>query len=975
MKTKHLLFATALVASLAACTNDDFSFDKQQPVADGRPVVSDVKLNFTGEADTRLAFGKDGYAWEANDTIGALLMDNVKTLEEGKTWLEKYSLVGYIHTSYPFTYSAADQTWGCNTKMLEGNYFFAFPWESYEGQRKVRHLLTKQEQNGVKGSVVAESYAKNQFFIGYAQIKAGTNAKDALTDVHMTSLLGGVQLRIVNTGTQTYHINKIVLKGTGIQSELTFDPTNADYKVEGVDFNLSSEVGEDTFNYANYTDNKTDVYTKGGDYVFVEGEGYNREDALRAVVAASGDANSAQLIINGTSEERALVSTKDNAKAVAYALIMANAHKPSTGDLTLDIYTDEGMVSGIDLTKINTADGNKYLATTDSKVEEISPAVSNTIKVQIDDNSFAIPTEMDVFDGEDLLQFIKWNATVTGARTAKATLKKEVTLTKEMMDVLAKKENLKLTIDGTEKLTVAADVAANVLENAQLTISTEIEALGTVNLTKKTNKFKQGITVAEGATLNINTDEVALVKTVKNYGTLNIAESVTLKKENSGSIENYAVMNVAKLADVKATVTNMADATLNVDGFVIGLTNAEDATVVMGESGNLASVTNNGVIRTAKDAVVAGTNTNGEIVYVEGANIAATGGIISYETSGKSFGKDAFKENKVNKLILKKGITKITDNLSIATIEIAEDGVVLEVADKKTLTVTALNVKAVATTKGNIEAAKVVVEKEATLTNNGTITAEAFDNKGVVANNGHVYVPEDAVEALNATNWKYNEAEKKTTTKPEEKTEISLTVVVDADGTEGLGAADTDNNKTLTVNSLSSLYNFWNKKEGGVEQVEGESYTIAEITLSSAVAADTESDILKGTSTTEKYTNGELLAMFDGAAVKLNLGAELTNVKPSLALTFKELNVTAAATISGTVKNLTVLTADKITLGGALTITDSFVKLNEAGKNSVGTESIEKLTGGSMVASSTGKIVDKDLNFSYNVDDELWEAL
>lgn len=941
MKTKHLLFATALVASLAACTNDDFSFDKQQPVADGRPVVSDVKLNFTGEADTRLAFGKDGYAWEANDTIGALLMDNVKTLEEGKTWLEKYSLVGYIHTSYPFTYSAADQTWGCNTKMLEGNYFFAFPWESYEGQRKVRHLLTKQEQNGVKGSVVAESYAKNQFFIGYAQIKAGTNAKDALTDVHMTSLLGGVQLRIVNTGTQTYHINKIVLKGTGIQSELTFDPTNADYKVEGVDFNLSSQIGEDTFNYANYTDNKTDVYAEGGDYVFVEGEGYNREDALRAVVTASGDASSAQLIINGTPAERALVSTKDNANAVAYALIMANAHKPANGGLKLDIYTDEGMVSDIDLTVINTATGNDYKAITDSKVEEISPAVSNTIKVQIDDNSFAIPTEMDVFDGEDLLQFIKWNATVTGARTAKATLKKEVTLTKEMMDVLAKKENLKLTIDGTEKLTVAADVAANVLENAQLTISTEIEVLGTVNLTKKTNKFTKGITVAEGATLNINTDEVALVQTVKNYGTLNIAESVTLKKESNGSIENYAVMNVAKLADVKAAVTNKADATLNVNGFVIGLTNDEDATVVMGESGNLASVINSGVIRTAKDAVVAGTNTNGEIVYVEGANIAATGGIISYETSGKSFGTDAFKENKVNKLILKKGITKITDNLSIATIEIAEDGVVLEVADKKTLKVTtALNVKAVATTKGNIEAAKVVVEKEATLTNNGTITAEAFDNKGVVANNGHVYVPADAVDALNATNWKYNEAEEKTTTPepPTPATPISVTIGDDA-------------------YTLETLYNAVNAKENAI--------VIKDITVSKEIVASEESSIAKsaeGVIPVVNYTNGELLASL-AANKKVTLGAGLSDLTKALGLSFDELSINADVTVTGEDGKI-ALTVNKITLGeNTLTITDTFIKLNEAGAKDFAPDNIVKTTG---KIAGTGIVWDSTLTYKLN---------
>ena len=137
MKTKHLFLATALMASFAACTNEEI-VSEQQNVAAGRPTVDNVKLTFGENADSRLVYNK-GYKWEATDVIGALLMDTPNGLPfttEGwatKTWKEKYTLSSNIHTSYPFTYSTEDKTWGCNAKMLEGNYFFAFPWESYDG--------------------------------------------------------------------------------------------------------------------------------------------------------------------------------------------------------------------------------------------------------------------------------------------------------------------------------------------------------------------------------------------------------------------------------------------------------------------------------------------------------------------------------------------------------------------------------------------------------------------------------------------------------------------------------------------------------------------------------------------------------------------------------------------------------------------------------------------------------------------------
>ena len=749
MRTKHLLYTAAIAAMFSACTNDDFMLDTpQNNVAnDGRPTVSDVRLNFIGDdAETRLAFGKDGYAWEANDTIGALLMDEVNTVDPTKTWLERYSLVSNIHTSYPFTYS--DGVWSCNTKMLEGNYFFAFPWESYNGQRKVMHSLTNQQQNGVKSNVVAESYAKNQFFIGYAQIKAGSEAKDALTDVEMTSLLGAIQLRIVNTGTQTYHINKVVLKGAQLSSVLTFDPTDAYYNGWNVDGN--------TFNYANYTGNQEDVYTTGSTnkvYNIGEEDNYDRMEALRAVVKDASDDAFAQLTINGTAEERALVSTKVNENAIAYALIMANAIPNVTvGELLLDIYTDEGIVSNIDLTKINGVDGD-YVAITDSKVTKIAPSVSNTIKVQIDDNSFVVPKAMEIYNDEDLLQFIKWNARVAGARTCTATLMKpNVTLTKEMVDLLKANSNIDLKIKGSETLEIAEDVSADILDYAKLEINSAIEIMGTVSLTKNST-VPYTVNVAEGAVLNINEDKVNL-STVKNYGTVNIAKDIAVN--DNATINNFAEMNIAEKADVKATVANQEDATLNNSGYMSALYN--DGEVILSSTAIVVGGTNNegGVIRTAKGAQVSVTN-NGEIVYVEGAVINATG-TISYEATGVTIGKDYFGTTTVNKLILKKGITTISVDSNFGDV-VAEDGASLVVADKVTLTVGNLTVEGSASTKGNIVADIVEVKKDATLTNNGTIKANtSFYNFGVVANNGEVIFAY-TLNGYNIGNWKYNPVE------------------------------------------------------------------------------------------------------------------------------------------------------------------------------------------------------------------------
>ena len=781
MRTKHLFYTAAVAALFAACVNDDFeTISKQQNAAnDGRPVVGNVNLNFTqAGVDTRLAFGAQGYAWETNDTIGALLMDNVSSMDEDKSWLERYKLVNNIHTSYPFTYSTTDQTWGCNTKMLEGNYFFAYPWESYEGKREVRHSLLKQSQNGIGSNVVAESYADNQFFIGYSQIMAGTEAKDALTDVEMVPLLGAIQLRIVNTGTQSYHLNKIVLSGNkGIASVMTFDPTTAKYGTETDEdkWNLQESNYKEWFNYANYTDNEADVYTAGGTkavYNIETGDKYDRVEALRAVAEnVTGVEKSAQLTILGTAEERELLPAQGN---TAYVLIMcnpievkevanANANTNEEG-LFLSIYADEGFVQNINLSKVN-GESTTNTVVTEAAVKEVGPSVANTIRIQLEDNSFITPEEMTVYNSTDLLQFIKWNAAITGNRDAVAKLAQDVTFTKEMLDVLKANKSTKLTIEKSNnandvKLTLAEDVPANVLDEEQLTIKTVIVVEGALELTEDSEKGKTlgNITVEESATLTIDNEKANVPSVIENNGTLNIGANAALK--SSLTIKNYGTMEVTKGGDSKANVTNYADAVINNNGYMQNVTNNEDAIINLGENSTLSLANNEGKVVTAKGATVNGTNdTEGEIQYVEGAVINATGGIISTEFTGATLTDETFEDTKVNKVILTKSTTVTTD-VTLANVEIAEGGELI-VNEGKTLTVTNMLISGSASIsgKGKVSAENMEIEEEAdvTVANTTTINVSTyFNNEGMVYNNGTFNIPGGS--SAQGNGWKYNDA-------------------------------------------------------------------------------------------------------------------------------------------------------------------------------------------------------------------------
>lgn len=650
MKTKHLFSAAMLTALFAACSNEELVNQTTPNVAnDGRPMVENVKLNFgkaaEGEADTRINFDPQTgeYAWVNGDKIGALLMDDInatirpyeKPEDWAKlSWTEKYGLIDYIHTDYPFVYDATNKTWNSNAAMLEGNYFFVSPYEGYNSKRQLVHSIAGQTQKDGSLDATAKAFGQNQYWIGYSQIKEGNKTAEALTTVEMTRVLAPIRFTIKMIGTQTYKVNKITVQGADVRTLLTIDPTCGFNQLDGTTpsvgykgengqgmYNLENGSGTDTknFNYANYiyaqntvenADMKDEVYnhtkavTEANNRVFnIDDEtNYDRFNALRAIIdAESVKTDEVQYAEMSYETEPTL---KEGKEYIVNGVIFVNPDaEVKTGELIMNIYTDKGTVKNIDLTKVNVEvnQDKGQSAITDKAIKTLTPYTSNLVNIQLDDNSVDAANVLDINNSNDLEQFIAWNAKLN--RPYAAVLKNNVTLTKDMVEALraAKKANadneLIVTLGKTSatpearKLIIAADAPADVFEFVNLNGGTfdidndgthttaitdvDVEVLGTVTL--DTDKAiglpvsSKKITVAKGATMNIAKANISNVLDIENNGTIAMAAGTSAKNVKIVSSEK-AEMAIAGELEFAASSENSGKIAVAATGQLQGTT-------------------------------------------------------------------------------------------------------------------------------------------------------------------------------------------------------------------------------------------------------------------------------------------------------------------------------------------------------------------------------------------------------------------
>ena len=623
MRTKHLMTAIMLPALFAACTNDDFqTIEQGNQGLDGRKMVDNVTLTVNAAADTRLAWNGT-YSFEDGDEIGACLMDVVTDKYKSEfngprnyyLWHEWFTLTDYIHTNYKFT--REDGKWTTGAKMAEGNYFFVMPYNANYGYRMAYTFdASFQTQDGTDDAALKEAYAKNNHFVGYGKVVAGDADSESVA-VDMVPVFGTTGFTIENTGTQTYTIERIVLKGENIYNAAVLNPTDCN---SGLQYSADlSQSANKNFNVAQYVADPLEDYVtpyNTGGWYNPYWEEYDRIAAMKDVVAEK-QAGLKTVEVALTKENT--IAKNQSIRVIAVVFPQRNIAELTDlanvatdgGKMKLDIYTDKGIIKNIELNHKYTA--NDKGGTTTNVLTDLaltSIGTGNHVKVTFDDTSLDKPENMNVDTDDDLANLIHWQAEQGTAANIVATLEANVNITKAMYDELKSSKIASVTIKGssTYNVTVKADVADGALDAFKFDHVKEVAVLGTQSIKKAP---ASPVTVYPGATLNIagdlkESDNNAMTAGITNLGTLNVNANVEGDISGSGfAFTNYATMTVAEGKTLAATakVDNGYPNT-----YVGVITNAGTITVLLNQEG---TVTNTGVIGEEKTVseITRGSNT------------------------------------------------------------------------------------------------------------------------------------------------------------------------------------------------------------------------------------------------------------------------------------------------------------------------------------------------------------------------------
>ena len=709
MRTKHLFYTMALAGIFAACTNDEFLENgAPQASVEGqeRPTISNVTLNIgEGNADTRASWN-GGFKFEKGDVISALLMDEnntgvrygvtTNTDEWNKlTWLEKYHLVDYVHTNFPFEYDGS--TFSSNCNMLEGNYFLTYPYVCLDGNRQGRIDIANQVQFGNTAESRVQALEKNQRFVGYAQLQAGEGVSDFKAE--LVPILAPVRIAIKSeTNMGKLEVTKLVISHSKLTGTLMIDPTRAnysdpminekggwnlwqDYVKNHTDEPMTSNEGDIWhFNYANYLKNQPatanvaawedELYYNGRygslndyDYVYnVKGEAgsadeirmnrkpntYYWDDAIRAAVQPMTEWNNPEYATQYVELKLGEGSYDENGKPVftqeyltlepsapgdnaegnfIEALMMLPAFQGDEEPLMLTIYTNQGIVKDIDLSKQAQGEGSDLV--TEGIMDRIDPTdkkIQRVVVVLDNPNILQHPTDVVINNEDDLLQWVKWlNADTqhTGNKNPIATFTNDITIDDELAsEILKLDESYVLTIKAQKNIArgnnlriAVKDITPNeegksnadVLEYLDVDNGVVVEVMdgATLNFTEKSYniaheiaaipgyphwcKGQMFIEVAEGGTLNILSNDKTAIQGGNDKTKTEAANKTEVYIKNKGgyinvdgatrvlgiNIVNEGEMVVAEDASVyfAPKSVNTIRGSIRVDGVISGTTN------------------------------------------------------------------------------------------------------------------------------------------------------------------------------------------------------------------------------------------------------------------------------------------------------------------------------------------------------------------------------------------------------------------
>ena len=474
----------ALPLFFAACAQEEIVTENNASDLSSRKVVGQVTINLNEESMSRMAFvgGDTPYKWEAGDQFGACLMDEVTgdafapdydTPDYNGGFWNRFTLVDYIHTNYPFT-RQKEGYWTSEAVMSEGNYFFYYPYNNNLGGRRSAIKLDIPTEQVLADGAKATSALDNQLFVGYSSVQAKVGKEKETVDVTMEPLLAFPGFRLKNTGTTTVKVRKIAFHA----DNETF-PIQYEVKPASAGFNASA--------YENWT------------------SPYNTADSRREylVKVAKTTSEASQVSLTFGTKGKTL---KSQATTLGYIMLPPM----EVAEPKLYIYTDKGLgVAHLDAPHVDagTTAGVTNI-TNDRALTEIGYNDGAIVNITFDDTALDQPLTLDVRSTDELVDLVLWSKDNTNASLEANLVTDDVALDPEVVKMLKSNSKINLTINGNGKtLTIPA------------TSSKDAITLSNIDLNVTTLK------VAKGAEVNVA--EMSDVALIKNFGIVNVVSSTT----------------------------------------------------------------------------------------------------------------------------------------------------------------------------------------------------------------------------------------------------------------------------------------------------------------------------------------------------------------------------------------------------------------------------------------------------------------
>lgn len=659
MKTKHFLWALALPAVMAACTNEDLvvSQPQENPALDNRPMAGKVKVDFgVGEVMTRL---DENFNFELGDEIGATLMDEYKAdgANGDQIWGvsdKRYDFVNYIQTNYRYTNT--ENGWENSNLLCAGNYFFYYPYTATLNTRTAfeKYLNPNQELTANTSAGGHKLVNDNQMYVGYQLVEGATEGSTSVLNVTMQPVFAFPLFTLMCTDSEPVTIQKIALqlqdKSHNLPLVATVQPetnaTNAGKVVNGV-------------TYIDYS-----------------------QDPTLAVSMSEGPAKLDKQAVTGTRQIQVTfpegTTTKNGQKVQTYMVIPAgkyngtyNLSAGEYGTAELLIYTNKGVVTAdLSAAHENTSSaGSQNNVTNDVALGEVygdiekMPNGYRVVNITFDEVAITKPAEFTATSTEDLDTYLEWYAQIGGESDLYVKSTSEKTeLSADAVAILAKNKNITLNVLGD--ITIAEDVASADFDAANINflgcgvsstlsynsnnLPTGVQAKqGTQTVTNKADinvpVLDKDVTLVNEGTITLSAVTNAYVNKFENNGTMNITapnaqstvqltlNSNTTDFVNSGELNisgnmtltsNYGIMNNGEVNILSGTTTGKIANGFSVNNdqisYTAGVINvAEGATwTLKGSSAyNEGTINNNGTISVPTGATYINSNSATDYTY------------------------------------------------------------------------------------------------------------------------------------------------------------------------------------------------------------------------------------------------------------------------------------------------------------------------------------------------------------------------